>query len=211
MFHSFFSSLARFRYFSSFSLSFSFTLWSVRTAKSTRKQSLFFFLIKTWSGLLPGIEWSVCYLESHLICSLFYDRFWFVHKAFVSIVKFQSLAQFPEDQFSHTVLHVLVFLLSSSLELSTVFYRDLSHTEWSLFFPEYPITPVSFLDSSRLSGERFISCDVSNPYIKPTLCHIWFTWRVWIITRTNTLALTCMYVTKYVHLGTNKLRGWLVG
>ena len=35
MFHSFFSSLARYRYLSLFSLSFNFTLWSAGTAKST--------------------------------------------------------------------------------------------------------------------------------------------------------------------------------
>ena len=35
MFHSFFNSLARSRYLSLFSHSFNFTLWSVRTAKST--------------------------------------------------------------------------------------------------------------------------------------------------------------------------------
>ena len=40
--HSFFRSLARSRYLSLFSLSFSFTLWSVGTANSTIKQFLFF-------------------------------------------------------------------------------------------------------------------------------------------------------------------------
>ena len=42
MFHSFFSSLARFRYLFLFSLSFSFTLWSTRTAKSVIRQVYFF-------------------------------------------------------------------------------------------------------------------------------------------------------------------------
>ena len=41
MFHSFFNSLAMSRYLS-FSLSFNFTLWSARTAKSTILQVLFF-------------------------------------------------------------------------------------------------------------------------------------------------------------------------
>ena len=66
MFHSFFSSLARSRYLSFFSHSFSFILWSAGTAKSTILQVLFFFLlIIIKSGLLAGIWWSVCILKSH--------------------------------------------------------------------------------------------------------------------------------------------------
>ena len=42
MFHSFFHSLARSRYLSFFSYSFSFILWSAETAKSTILQILFF-------------------------------------------------------------------------------------------------------------------------------------------------------------------------
>ena len=45
MFHSLFSSLARSRYLSFFSHSFSFTLWSAGTAKSTILHVLFFLLI----------------------------------------------------------------------------------------------------------------------------------------------------------------------
>ena len=51
MLHSFFSSLARSKYFSSSLPSFSFTLWSAGTAKSTRWQVLFFLSIKTRSSL----------------------------------------------------------------------------------------------------------------------------------------------------------------
>ena len=43
MIHSFFRSLARSRYFSPLSLSFSFILWSAKMAKSTFRQALFFF------------------------------------------------------------------------------------------------------------------------------------------------------------------------
>ena len=43
MFQSFFNSLARSRYLSLFSLSFSFILWSVGTAKSAIRQVLFLF------------------------------------------------------------------------------------------------------------------------------------------------------------------------
>ena len=45
MFHSFFNSLARSRYLSFFSHSFSFILWSAGTAKSTILQILFFFFL----------------------------------------------------------------------------------------------------------------------------------------------------------------------
>ena len=57
MFHSFFNPLARSRYLSFFSYSFSFILWSVVTAKSTILQYLFFFFFffvidyyKVWSS-----------------------------------------------------------------------------------------------------------------------------------------------------------------
>ena len=50
MFHSYFNSLARSRYLSFFSLSFSFILWSAGTAKSTILQILFFVdNYKVWS------------------------------------------------------------------------------------------------------------------------------------------------------------------
>ena len=45
MFHSFFNSLTRSRYLSFFSHSFSFSLWSAGTAKSTILHILFFLLI----------------------------------------------------------------------------------------------------------------------------------------------------------------------
>ena len=57
MFHSFFNSLARSRYLSFFSLSFSFILWSAGTVKSTIFQILFFlWLIIIRSSLLAVIR-----------------------------------------------------------------------------------------------------------------------------------------------------------
>ena len=58
MFHSFFNSLARSRYLSLFSHSFSFILWSAGTAKSTILQIsfFFFFLIIIRSSLLAEIR-----------------------------------------------------------------------------------------------------------------------------------------------------------
>ena len=76
MFHSFFNSLARSRYLSFFSHSFSFILWSAGTAKSTILPILsflfFFLLIIINSGLLVGIRWSVCisYTPFVLICCI---------------------------------------------------------------------------------------------------------------------------------------------
>ena len=64
MFHSFFNSLARSRYLSSFSNSFRFILWSAGIAKSTILQMLFFFLAE--------IRWSVCMSKSHRsLCVIF--------------------------------------------------------------------------------------------------------------------------------------------
>ena len=68
MFHSFFNPLARSRYLSFFSHSFSFILLSAKTAKFTILQVLFFWLIIIKSSLLAGIRWFVCMLESHRSC-----------------------------------------------------------------------------------------------------------------------------------------------
>ena len=59
VFYSFFNFLARSRYLSFFSHSFSFILWSAGTAKTTILQVLFFLFIIIKSGLLARIRWSV--------------------------------------------------------------------------------------------------------------------------------------------------------
>ena len=79
MFHSVFNSLARSRYLSLFSNSFSFILWSARRAKSTILQVLFFFfllllLIMIKSGLLAEIRWSVRILKSHRSLCVAFSR-----------------------------------------------------------------------------------------------------------------------------------------
>ena len=83
MFHSFFSSLARSRYLSLFSLSFSFTLWSAGMAKSTIWQVLFFFFTITRSGCLAMIGWSVCISKSQRILCISFSwtdsRLWIYH------------------------------------------------------------------------------------------------------------------------------------
>ena len=60
-----FNSLARSRYLSFFSYSFSFILWSARIAKLTILQVLFFLLIIIRSGFLVEIRWSICISKSH--------------------------------------------------------------------------------------------------------------------------------------------------
>ena len=70
-FHSFFNSLARSRYLSLFSHSFSFILWSTGVAKSTIWLIFFFcfffffLLVIIKPGLLVEIRWSVCMSKSH--------------------------------------------------------------------------------------------------------------------------------------------------
>ena len=65
MSHSFFNSLARSRYLSFGSHSFSFILWSTGTAKSTILQVVFFLLIIIKSGLIVAsfhtrVSWRYC-------------------------------------------------------------------------------------------------------------------------------------------------------
>ena len=78
MFHSFFNSLARSKYLSFFSHSFSFILWSAGTAKSTILQVLFLLLLLLLiiikSGLLAGIRWCVCMSKSHRSLCVTFSR-----------------------------------------------------------------------------------------------------------------------------------------
>ena len=66
MFHSFFCSQARSRYSSFFSLSFSFTLWSAKMAKSTIQLVHFFLLTVT--------SWSVCISKSQRILCISFSN-----------------------------------------------------------------------------------------------------------------------------------------
>ena len=74
-FHRFFNSLARSRYLSFFSLSFSFILWSAGPAKSTILLVLLYFLLITLrSGVLAEITWSVCMSKSHRSLCVSFSR-----------------------------------------------------------------------------------------------------------------------------------------
>ena len=110
MFHSIFNCLARSRYLSFCSHSFSFIMWSARTAKSTVLQILYFLLIIIRSGLLAEIRWSVCMSKSHrsLCVSFSWTGAGFI--PFVSVVKFKFLAHFPFDHLADTVMFCLILL-----------------------------------------------------------------------------------------------------
>ena len=73
----FFSSLERSRYLSLFSFSFSLTLWSAGTAKSTTRQVLFFlsFFTFTRSGRLVEKRSSVCISKSLRIFYVYYYHY----------------------------------------------------------------------------------------------------------------------------------------
>ena len=73
MFHSFFNSIARSRYLSFFSHSFSFILGSAGTAILTILKVPFFYW-SLWSLVLVEIRWSVCMSKSHR--SLWVSFFW---------------------------------------------------------------------------------------------------------------------------------------
>ena len=81
MFHSFFpNSLARSRYLSFFSLSFSF-IRVIRDSKVLNFGNSLFLLFIMRPGLLADIRWSVCISKSHrsLRVSILLDRCWVVH------------------------------------------------------------------------------------------------------------------------------------
>ena len=74
MFHSFFNPLARSRYISFFSHSFSFILLSAGRENTTSLQVLFLLLIIIRSVLLAEIRWSVCKSKSHRSLCVSFSR-----------------------------------------------------------------------------------------------------------------------------------------
>ena len=111
MFNNVFSSLAKSRYLSFFSLSFRFIQWSAGTVHNYAS-SLFMLLIIIRSGVLAKIRWSVCMSKSlRSLCVILQDRCWFVHIPFVRMVKFKFLAHLPVDHLADLVVSSLIFLL----------------------------------------------------------------------------------------------------
>ena len=74
MFHCFFNSQARSRYLALFSPSFSFTLCSVRTAKSHYLVGSLFLSTMNRTGHLAEIRWSVCISKSLWILCFSFSR-----------------------------------------------------------------------------------------------------------------------------------------
>ena len=122
MFHSFFNSLARSKYLSFFSHSFSFILWSAGTAKSTILQILSFFFIIIRSGLLAEIRWSVCVSKSHRSFRVSFSRtgagLWIYHLLVWSNLSFLHISQWitlPSQlclvlySFCANLLHLLIY------------------------------------------------------------------------------------------------------
>ena len=98
-FHIFFNSLARSKHLSHFPPSFPFTLWPLRTTKSTRWQ--FVLLIKNKSGFFLVISLYFEFSEN-LLCNSFYRQ--------DSGFAFLSLVRFPVDHLPRPIMSVLLFL-----------------------------------------------------------------------------------------------------
>ena len=124
IFHSLFNSLARWRYLSFFSHSFSFILWSAGTAKSTILQVLFFLSFfffffffffadyyKVWSSGRDLLVHLYVKVPSEFVCLILLARCWVVYIPFVITVKFNFLAHFPVDHLAHPVVCSLILLL----------------------------------------------------------------------------------------------------
>ena len=106
LFHSFFSSLAR--YWSLFDF-FEFYPVSIRYGIFQDSAVFFFFFLFTIirSGRLAEIRWSVFTSKSQRILCVLLDGFWILDIRFVHIVEFKLLAQFPVDHLAHTVVSSL--------------------------------------------------------------------------------------------------------
>ena len=110
MFHSFFNSQAKSRYLSLFSHSFTFTLWSARTPKSTILQVLFFIdYYKIWSsgwGLVIRLNLkilrSLCVSFSRIGCAY----------TICSYGQISISLQFPVGHFSNPVVSSRILFLN---------------------------------------------------------------------------------------------------
>ena len=177
----FFNSLARSRYLSFFSHSFSFILRSVGTAKSTILQNLFFLLIITRSGFLAVIRWALCVLTSHKCLCVLFSRTGaglYIHHLFVwSNFSFMHISQrttLPTQSclvlhcFSTNLQHSLImWLIVSSLSpqsLHLLFCCVLSILAliWlvliALFRAAIRRDSFSLIKFSFLSQFQFFSC-----------------------------------------------------
>ena len=114
IFHGVFNSLARSRYLSFFSHSFSYIQQSARTAKSTILQTFVFVVVdyyKVWSS---GQDQVICvYVKIRLefMCVNFKDRSRVLRIPFVRMVKFKFLAHFSLDHLAHPIVIIIIFII----------------------------------------------------------------------------------------------------
>ena len=181
MFYSFFNSLARSRYLSFFSHSFSFILWSAGTAKSTIFQILFFFLvIIIRSGLLAEIRWSVCMSKSHrsLCVSFSWTAAWLcIYHLFVwSNLNFLHISQWitlPTQ--SYLVLYSFCVNLLHLLIMWLMFSSRSPHNLHLLFFCVLSILTLIWLVLMALFYAAFRRDSVSLLKF-PFLSHVQLFW-----------------------------------
>ena len=112
MFHIFFNSLARSRYLSLFSHSFSFILWC-RDSKVDNFAGFLFFFFFCWllSDLVFGPRLGDSKVPQEFVSIIFSVRCWVVLIPFVGMVKFKFLAYFPVDPLAHPGMSSFVLLL----------------------------------------------------------------------------------------------------
>ena len=159
MFLSFVCSLANFTYFFSlFSLSFRFTLWSAETLKSTIRQILFFlFFLNYHLVWLSERDYMILLYRKILknfVLLISQHEFWFVLIPFVGMDKFKLLGQFPVDLLAHPALIYCIRLLcdwSFRLPLHIIYicYFVASY----LFLPWYTYLPTAPLGQDMIQGQ----------------------------------------------------------
>ena len=109
MFQSFFTSPARSKYLSFFSLSFSFSLWS---KKFTILQVHFFCRLLLGLVFWPRLgEPFICQSPIEFMCVILHERCWVVYKSFVRMVKFKFIAHLPVYHLAKPVVSSLIHIL----------------------------------------------------------------------------------------------------
>ena len=164
MFHRFFSSLARSRYWSRVSLSFNFPLWSTRRARSTIVRfSLFLlllllFLTITRSGRLAKDRWSVCISKSHrILCVSFFKTdyyYYYYYCCYYSLQVFHiSLSWWSFTGFWATASFQGPFRYSSRSQECSLNGLD-SSSDYNFFQSSFK----SFGDRSKCTNYNWYHC-----------------------------------------------------
>ena len=108
----FFSSLARSRYLSFFSLSFSFTLWLAETAKTTIQQIFLFCWLLLGIVVWPRLgDPSVSQNPMGVCASHYPGQILGYLYTFFSRVKFKLLSRFSVDHLTHPIVSSLIIFL----------------------------------------------------------------------------------------------------